>query len=127
VAQWAAGEAGHAQERWTLQHAGGGAESVDVRVALRTNTYALSLDAVRCGLGIGRLTPRLLAGDLAAGRLTPLLPDWSAGKVSFNLVYPGRRMMPRRVRHVIDVILSQRDLPSPAALFEDSPMSSNLR
>jgi DNA-binding transcriptional LysR family regulator len=109
VAQWSSGEAGHAQERWTLEHADTTRESVDVRVALRTNTYALSLDAVRCGLGVGRLPPRLLSDALAAGRLVPVLPGWRAGQLSFNLVYPGRRMMPRRVRYVIDTILAQRD------------------
>ncbi len=109
VAQWAAGEADHAHERWTLEHADGTRESVDVRVALRTNTYALSLEAVRCGLGVGRLTPPLVSDDLASGRLVPVLPGWRAGQLSFNLVYPGRRMMPRRVRHVIDAIMAQVD------------------
>jgi len=109
VAQWASGEAGHAQERWTLEHAGGSRESVDVRVALRTNTYALSLDAVRCGLGLARLPTHLLADDLARGRLVPVLPDWRAGQLSFNLVYPGHRTMPRRVRHVIDAIMAQTE------------------
>jgi DNA-binding transcriptional LysR family regulator len=109
VAQWASGEAGHAQERWTMEHTDGTRESVDVRVALRSSTYSLSLDAVRCGLGVGRLTPRLLSDDLATGRLLPLLPEWQAGQVSFNLVYPGRRTMPRRVRHVIDAIMAQTE------------------
>ncbi|HEX5372367.1 MAG TPA: LysR family transcriptional regulator [Aquabacterium sp.] len=107
VAQWASGEAGSAQERWTLAQSDGLVESVDLRVALRTNTYALSLEAVRCGMGIGRLTPRLLADDLAAGRLVHLLPGWRAGQLSFSLVYPGRRMLPRRVRHVIDAIVAR--------------------
>lgn len=80
-----------------------------MRVALRTNTYALSLEAVRCGLGVGRLTLPLVSDDLATGRLVPVLPGWRAGRLSFNLVYPGRRMMPRRVRHVIDAIMAQID------------------
>jgi len=109
VAQWAFGDADHTNERWTLEHADGRRESVDVPVALRTNTYALSLEAVRCGLGVGRLPPTLVSGDLATGRLVPVLPDWGVGQLSLNLVYPGRRMMPRRVRHVIDTILAQRD------------------
>lgn len=109
VAQWASGEAGHAQERWTMEHPDGRRESVDLRVALRTNTYALSLDAVRCGLGLGRLTPNLVSDELAAGRLMPVLPGWHAGRLAFNLVYPGRRMMPRRVRHVIDAIMAQTE------------------
>lgn len=109
VAQWTPGEADHAHERWTLEQDDGTRESVDVRVALRTNTYALSLEAVRCGLGVGRLTLPLVSDDLATGRLVPILPGWRAGQLSFNLVYPGRRMMPRRVRHVIDAIMAQID------------------
>lgn len=109
VAQWTSGEAAHGHERWTLEHTDGTRVSVDVRAALRTNTYALILDVVRCGLGVGRLPPRLLSDDLNTGQLIPILPDWHAGKLSFNLVYPGRRMMPRRVRYVIDTIIAQRD------------------
>jgi DNA-binding transcriptional LysR family regulator len=109
VAQWAFGDADHVNERWTLEHADGRRESVDVRVALRTSTYALSLEAVRCGLGVGRLPPTLVSADLATGRMVAVLPDWRAGQLSLNLVYPGHRMMPRRVRHVIDTILAQRD------------------
>lgn len=110
IAQVSGHEAGHAQERWTLQQGDGGQKSVQVRVALRTDAYDLSLEAVRCGLGIGRLTPHLVEADVGAGRLVEILPGWQAGAIAFNLVYPGRRMMPRRVRHVIDTILSQRDL-----------------
>jgi len=119
VAQWAAGEAAHARERWALVHPDGARENVEVRVALRTNTYALGLDAVRCGLGVGRLTEHLVAADLAAGRLAPVLPGWRAGQLSFNLVYPGRRMMPRRVRHVIDAIVAQRDASPQSAWSRD--------
>lgn len=109
TAQWAAGDADHRHESWSLQHADGSRVEVEVPVALRTNTYALSLEAVRCGLGLARLPQPLVAEDLAGGRLLPLLPDWQAGQMAFNLVYPGRRMMPRRVRHVIDAIMAQRD------------------
>lgn len=111
VAQWLSGEANHAQECWTLTRAGSTneSESVNMRVALRTNSYAMSLESVGCGLGIARLPLTLVSADIATGALISLLPEWSAGKLSFNLVYPGRRMMPRRVRHVIDTILAQRD------------------
>lgn len=109
IAQWAAGDEGRALERWSLLSAGGVRESVDVPVAMRTNTYAATLEVVRSGLGIGRLTPPLLADDLAAGRLVHLLPGWSAGTVRLNLVHPAHRMTPRRVRHVIDNIMAHRD------------------
>jgi DNA-binding transcriptional LysR family regulator len=109
VAQWSSGPEGSALERWTLVGADGVQESVDVRVAMRTNTYAATLEVVRSGLGVGRLTPSSLRDDFATGRLVPVLPGWSAGQVSLNLVYPAHRMMPRRVRHVIDEIIARRD------------------
>jgi DNA-binding transcriptional LysR family regulator len=109
VAQWVSGEEGHAVERWTLEHADAASECVDVRVAMRTDSYALSLDAVRHGAGIGRFTPQLIAADLANGQLVTLLPHWYAGQLSFNLVYPGHRLLPRRVRHLIDTMLALRD------------------
>lgn len=107
VAQWTSSDAGTAQERWTLEEIGGRAEAVTLPVALRANSYALSLEAVRSGIGIGRFTPRMLADDLALGRLVPVLPGWNAGSMTFNLVYPSRRLIPKRVRHVIDNIVEQ--------------------
>jgi len=108
VAPWAVADAPSSRETWTLEHADGRKVDVDVPVALRTNTQALALEAVRYGMGIGRITPRMLADDLATGRLVRVMPEWHAGRVSLQLVYPGRRHMPRRVRHVIDNILAAR-------------------
>jgi DNA-binding transcriptional LysR family regulator len=122
VAQWASGEAEHAQELWTLAHADGTEENVNMRVALRTNTYALSLEAVRFGMGVSRLPQTLVSDDVATGRLVRLLPDWRFGQLSFNLVYPGRRMMPRRVRHVIDAIVAQRDEGLPQSNQSQDPV-----
>jgi DNA-binding transcriptional LysR family regulator len=103
VAQWNIGEAGRAHDHWMLEHIDGSRENVNVPVALRTNTYALTLEAIRCGLALGRLTGHLADEDLAAGRIVRLLPEWNAGQMSCNLVYPGRRMLPRRVlRHRYD-------------------------
>ena len=109
VAQWISGEADHPRECWTFDGPDGTHESVSIPVALRANTYALSVEAVRCGIGLGRLPGSLVSGDIASGRLLAILPDWHPGQLSFKLVYPGRRMMPRRVRHVIDAIFAQRD------------------
>jgi DNA-binding transcriptional LysR family regulator len=46
-----------------------------------------------------------------------VLPDWRAGTRTFNLIYPSRRLLPQRVRAVIDAIVAQFDglAPQPAA------------
>lgn len=96
-------------ETWTLEKAGEHVENVDMVIALRASTYLLCLEAVRSGMDIGRLPETLVARDIAEGRLQALMPDWQAGALSFKLVYPGRKMIPRRVRYVIDAIFAQRD------------------
>lgn len=109
VSQIDPGVADSPMVRWTLQRANGVSESIDMRVALRTNTFALNLEAVRSGTGLARLPQTLVADDIAAGRLLPLLGEWNAGQLMFKVLYPGRKMIPRRVRYVIDTIFAQRD------------------
>lgn len=110
VAQWQAGEQMLVDEPWTMTHCEGHQEAVSMKSALRANNYGLTLEAARLGMGIGRFTPRMLADDLQAGTLVRVLPDWHAGLLSFNLIYPSRRLMPQRVRWLIDAFLAQFNL-----------------
>jgi len=54
-------------------------------------------------------SPTIYSDDLFSGRVVSLLSGWRAGDLSFNVVYPARRMMPRRVPYVIDTIIGQRE------------------
>lgn len=107
VTQWQVGDTAGSHDTWTLDHADGRQVTLPVRAALRANNYGLSLDAVRLGMGIGRFTPRMLREVLEEGAVQRVLPQWHAGKLSFNLIYPSRRLMPLRVRMAIDAILQQ--------------------
>lgn len=113
VVQWSSGDGSAAHGRWTLEKAGAEPRAVVVPVALRANNYALSLEAVRSGIGIGRFTPGMLEDDFHHGRLMPVLPAWHVGNMTFNLIYPSRRLVPRRVRHIIDNIVQQGRLHQP--------------
>jgi DNA-binding transcriptional LysR family regulator len=110
VLLWPLVDSGATTERWELTDAAGQAESVLLMDSVRLNNYALGLEAVACGIGIGRFTPRMMEGDLLAGRLVPVLPAWRAGWLSFNVVYPSRRLVPERVRHVIDVLMMKGEM-----------------
>jgi DNA-binding transcriptional LysR family regulator len=112
VTQWQVGEQTSTHDTWTLDHADGREVTVPVRPVLRANNYGLSLDAVRLGMGIGRFTPRMLREVLEEGAVQRVLPQWHAGKLSFNLIYPSRRLMPLRVRMAIDAILQQFNVVS---------------
>lgn len=59
-------------------------------------------EAARAGLGVAVLPEWLVREDLVSGRLVRVLPDWHATPLSANVVYPGQRMLPARVRAFID-------------------------
>lgn len=48
---------------------------------------------------------RLLAGHIAAGRLVPILADWSAGRLPMVVMYPRNRHLSARVRAFVDWVV----------------------
>jgi DNA-binding transcriptional LysR family regulator len=54
----------------------------------------LAVRAVLDGIGVGYTIESYVASHLAAGRLVPLLADWSPGHHSYYLYYSGRRQLP---------------------------------
>jgi DNA-binding transcriptional LysR family regulator len=63
-------------------------------------------EAALMGLGVAILPDWLVQEDLMSGRLTRVLPDWQGVPLSANVVYPGQRMLPARVRSFIDFAVS---------------------
>lgn len=65
-------------------------------------------DAALAGLGVALLPNDLTDPEIAAGRLTRLLPDWAVTATSFDtgawLVYPSRSFLPAKTRAMIDVL-----------------------
>jgi DNA-binding transcriptional LysR family regulator len=59
-------------------------------------------EATRSGLGIAVLPDWLVREDILSGRLARVLPEWHATPLPANVVYPGQRMLPVRVRAFID-------------------------
>ncbi len=60
---------------------------------LIVNDIELSIRAVRDGLGLAYLLHDYIAADLKAGRLVPLLEEWSPSLSGFFLYHPSRRQM----------------------------------
>lgn len=72
-------------------------EMVRTNGTLHTNDSMAMLEAARAGIGILGAGEWLLAGDLAAGRLVRILPDWIFdGDGGIYLVRPSRRYAPAR-------------------------------
>ena len=60
---------------------------------LIVNDIELSIRAVRDGLGLAYLLRDYIADDLAAGRLVPVLDDWTPSMSGFFLYHSSRRRM----------------------------------
>lgn len=64
---------------------------------LSTNNGDLLAGLVLEGEGIALLPRFIVEHDLAAGRVTPVLPDWSAPEIWLTLYYPPYERLPLRV------------------------------
>ena len=74
------------------------------KAALKSDDTTLSFHAVHAGLGIAYLPDWLVADDLAARRLTRLLPDYEVPAVTLFAVYTSRRYMLPKLRSFIDFL-----------------------
>jgi DNA-binding transcriptional LysR family regulator len=59
------------------------------------------------GIGIALQPEAVLADDLAAGRLLPVLPDWSLAPSPMYLIYAQNRRPTAKLRSAIDFLLAR--------------------
>lgn len=88
-----------------------GSETVEIELhgPLEANSIGLVLALTRAGGGIGSFPYGMVASDLEAGTLVPVLPDWNYEPLPVHLLTASRRLMPAKTRAFID------------HLFETSP------
>ncbi|MGF1680097.1 LysR family transcriptional regulator [Photobacterium minamisatsumaniensis] len=102
---------------WHLMQSGD-AVSIDLPYRLRVNTITSSLDACLGGLGIAILPEFICREHFASGRLIKLLPEWDMPLVPVSLVYPQRKLMPKRLRVLVDFLVERfedrmKNMPHP--------------
>jgi DNA-binding transcriptional LysR family regulator len=86
---------------WTLNN-GGKSEAVLVSGSYRVNNSEALLEALREGVGIGRL-PTFVAGpDLKVGNLVRILESYHIPDHTFYAVFPERQYLPAKVRAFLD-------------------------
>lgn len=81
-------------------------EAVDIPIRPRFSTdslYALRAAALR-GFGACVSSRWVVEGDIAAGRLLHLLPDWCAAPLPVYLVYPHGRIYPVKLKRFIEAM-----------------------
>lgn len=87
---------------WRLQKEGHDEEKVVVSGNYTVNNSEALLEALKKGLGIGRL-PTFVAGpELKSGGLIPLFENYRISAFTFYAVFPEREYMPAKVRAFLD-------------------------
>jgi len=91
---------------WTFERAG---TKLAVRVSGRytVSSAQLAHSGALAGLGIVNVPLSMVAGDLAAGRLVPVLPAWPLKRPDIHLLYPAGGKLSPRVRALIDLIVAE--------------------
>lgn len=64
-------------------------------------------ELISLGWGVGLHLPSTIQTQLEQGNLQTVLPDCHGEAMTFCIVYPSRRQLPLRVRHVIDYLMGQ--------------------
>lgn len=62
------------------------------------------MHALRADLGIAAVLSFFVPEDFNAGRIEPVLPDWSLGMLNIYAMYPQRRFLPAKVRLFMDAL-----------------------
>jgi DNA-binding transcriptional LysR family regulator len=94
------------QDTWRV-HGPDGEVAVRVHGRIESNQGELLRDAAIAGMGIAMHSTWHVNGDLRAGRLQVVLPDWPLADTGIHAVMPQRRLVPPRVRAFVD-FLAQR-------------------
>lgn len=90
---------------WHLAR-GGRSVEVAIRPVLSADNAEVLREAALAGRGLALLADFVVGEDLAAGRLVPVLTDWTAAASSVHVVYPAARHLPLKTRAFVDFMIA---------------------
>lgn len=93
-------------DHWPFEAPDGTPLPVRFVPALRTNNTTLVHEMVRADIAVAPLPPWLVEEDLAAGRLTELLPGHRLVAATLYAMYTSRRYLAPKVRTFVDLMSS---------------------
>jgi DNA-binding transcriptional LysR family regulator len=100
----------NADLRWRFRK-GENQVELEVRGSLAVNDADLALRAALEGIGIVQLPELVVAPYIAEGRLVSVVADWCSQSTEFVLFYPGRRLVPLKLRALIDFFRHESKKP----------------
>lgn len=86
---------------WTFR-VGQSQIAMRVRARLVVNTAEAAIDAALCGVGVTRILSYQAGKLVQSGALTAVLTKFEAAPMPINLVYPGQRLLPVKLRAFLD-------------------------
>ncbi|WP_136920855.1 LysR family transcriptional regulator [Polyangium aurulentum] len=95
---WLALQTFYRNEVALVRHADGVTRRFAIRPRLSTDSLYALRNAILSGLGAGIASAWLVKGDVEAGRLLHLAPEWGAPRLPVYLVYPHARFYPARLQ-----------------------------
>jgi DNA-binding transcriptional LysR family regulator len=90
---------------WYFRSDGGGMELFKPPARLSLDGAGLTLSAIRSSRGIGMIPAWLVASDIQAGKLVPLLTEFVEGHLPIHLIWVSGGNLPLRMRIVIDCLV----------------------
>jgi len=93
---------------WSLRHANGTVRAIEPKAAISMNSTLAVHGWVLGGAGVSVLPDYLVLGDIAAGRLMRLLPEWVLPSGAAHAVFPPGRYRPAPVRAFVDMLVAAR-------------------
>jgi len=94
------------RNRWPFIGPGGASVIAEVEGGLQIDNGEAQLAAALAGAGIVYLPVDLVTEPLHSGRLIEILPHWQRMTLPIHLVYPSRRLVPRRLTAFMEAIAS---------------------
>jgi DNA-binding transcriptional LysR family regulator len=97
--------------QWRFSSAAG-TETIEAQGTFVTDNVDALHQYALLGGGIARLSVFMVASDIKAGRLEPLLTEYGIEKQLIHAVYPHRKHLPTKVRVLLDFLVAHF-LPQP--------------
>ena len=91
----------------TFENRAGEKRTVRFEAAILSNTAVAVRRAALAGGGLSVMPDFAVAGDVAAGRLVRLLPDWAMPGGGIHCVFPQARHRPKKIRVFVDALREQ--------------------
>jgi DNA-binding transcriptional LysR family regulator len=90
---------------WRFHDAKGQPVDIEVRnTRLRSGNAGVRVEAAMAGLGVTRVTSTFCQAAVSQGRLARLMPEFECAPLRIYALLPGRRLVPAKVRHFLDML-----------------------